>query len=87
MEDWPYSGTLGLKPGRFKSWSDLGSPLGTQTPEKGTTPEGLPLAPSTFSLLSVLAAVTPTAGCLKSADSAESLYTLILPGRHAQAQP
>lgn len=86
-DDWPYSETLGIKPGRFKSWSDLGSPLVTRTPKKGTTPEGCSLAPPRFSLLCALAAVTPTPSCLKSADLAESLYTLVLPGRQAQAQP
>lgn len=84
MEDLPCSGTLSPKLGRFKSCSDWGSPLGTQ---KGTIPEWRFLAPPKLPLLSVLAAVTPSPSCLKSADLVESVYTLVLPSSHAWAWP
>lgn len=70
--DYPCCDTLGLKPRRSKSRPDFGSPLGTQAPRKGAAPEGLSLAPPKFSILSMLAPVSPAPSSPRLADLAES---------------
>lgn len=73
MEDCPCSATLGLKLGRFKPCSGLGSLLGTQSLKKSTTPAGLPLAPPKFSFCDSCSFCDSFSWLPQTSDLAESL--------------